>query len=113
MSKEKSSAALGILLCLATAHLLNDLLQAVLSASYPILKEELQLSFSEIGVVTLVYQIAASVFQPVVGVVFYRHPVSHSLWFSTTFTTIGIAGLALSPSLFTLLPSVVIIGLGS
>lgn len=108
-----SSTMLRILLCLGASHLLNDLLQAVLTASYPVIKEELAMSFAEIGLITLVYQIAASVFQPVVGLFFDRHPVPRSLWLATTFTTIGIIGLAVSPNIYWMLPSVFIIGVGS
>ena len=64
---QATRVAMGVLVALGGAHLLNDLLQAVLTASYPILKDDLRLSFSEIGLVTLIYQLAASVFQPVVG----------------------------------------------
>ncbi len=117
MSEEKkqqvSSSALSILLCLGAAHCLNDLMQAVLTASYPLIKEELQLSFSQIGIVTLVYQIAASVFQPVAGIWFDRHPSAHSLWVATTFTALGIIGIALAPSIYVLLPCVFVIGMGS
>lgn len=112
-SQKQSSVVLKILICLGASHLLNDLLQAVLTASYPILKEELALSFAQIGIVTLVYQIAASVFQPIVGLFFDRHPMARSLWVATTFTTIGIIGLALAPNLYTMLPCVFIIGVGS
>lgn len=111
---EKSNKiAINIVLCLAATHLINDLLQAILTASYPVLKDELSLSFTEIGLVTLVYQIAASVFQPIVGLFFDRNPKSHSLWIATTLTSIGLVGLALAPSIYYILPSVFIIGVGS
>lgn len=107
------NAAMGVLVALGGAHLLNDLLQAVLTASYPILKEDLHLSFSEIGLVTLVYQLAASVFQPVVGFVFDKKPFAYSLPLATTFTLLGLVGLAYSPNIYCILLSVFIIGLGS
>ena len=112
-SGEKNRVAFSILIALSLSHLLNDLLQSVLSASYPLLKEDLSLSFAQIGTITLVYQLAASVFQPVVGLFFDKHPVSWSLPLATTFTMLGIIGLAYAPSMALILLSVFIIGLGS
>lgn len=74
-----TSMALPVLIALGLSHCFNDLLQAVVSASYPILKNDLALTFSEIGLITLVYQMASSVFQPLVGLVFDKHPLSWSL----------------------------------
>ena len=104
---------LGLLLCLCASHCCNDLLQSVITALYPMLKSELALSFGEIGIVTLVYQIAASIFQPVVGLVFDKHPKPWSLWMGMSFTTCGIALLAFVDSLPMLILSVGIVGLGS
>lgn len=90
ISKLKSQMAgvpLGLLLCLCAAHCCNDTLQAVISAMYPMLKSELSLNFAEIGIVTLVYQISASIFQPGVGLVFDKHPKPWSLWMGMTFTS--------------------------
>ena len=68
MEKKKPTAiALRILIALSTAHFINDLLQSIITASYPILRDELSLSFSQIGLISLVYQIASSVFQPISG----------------------------------------------
>lgn len=106
-------ATFSVLVALSLSHLLNDLLQSVLSASYPLLKEDLALNFAQIGTITLVYQLAASVFQPVVGFFFDKRPVSWSLTLATTFTLLGITGLALAPTMGLILVSVFIIGLGS
>jgi FSR family fosmidomycin resistance protein-like MFS transporter len=57
----------SILFSIAFAHLLNDLLQAVIPASYPILKQNFNLNFTQIGLITLAYQLAASILQPLVG----------------------------------------------
>ena len=110
---QSANVAMTVLVALGGAHLLNDLLQAVLNASYPILKEDLQLSFSEIGLVTLVYQFAASVFQPIVGLAFDKRPCAYSLPLATTFKMTGLIGLAYSTSVYWVLCSVFIIGLGS
>ena len=76
MTIKTSNATLSILVALGLSHLLNDLLQSVLTASYPIIKSDLDISFAQIGLVTLVYQLAASVFQPIVGLFFDKHPIS-------------------------------------
>lgn len=109
----KNKVAFSVLLALSMSHLLNDLLQSVLTASYPLLKEDLALNFAQIGTITLVYQLAASVFQPLVGLFFDKYPVSWSLTLATTFTMLGIVGLAYAPSMSLILISVFIIGLGS
>lgn len=105
--------ALELLLALSTIHLLNDLMQSVLTASYPLIKSDLCLSFSEIGWITLVYQLAASVFQPIVGTLFDKHPSKYNLPIATTFSLIGLIGIALSTHFNTLLASAFIIGIGS
>lgn len=69
-----SMPAFPVLLALCAAHSLNDLLQSVITAVYPMLKEDLNLDFAQIGLITLVYQIAASIFQPVVGFAFDKRP---------------------------------------
>ena len=71
--------AFHVLLALSAAHCLNDLLQSVITAVYPMLKADLGLSFGQIGLITLVYQLAASIFQPVVGYAFDRRPFVWSL----------------------------------
>ena len=109
----KNLTTYTVLIALSLSHLLNDLLQSVLSASYPLLKDDLALNFAQIGTITLVYQLAASVFQPVVGLLFDKHPVSWSLPLATTFTFLGIIGLAYAPTMSLILISVFIIGLGS
>ncbi len=68
MIQEKSSRPIfSILFAVSMVHLLNDMIQGVIPATYPLLKEEHHLSFSQVGMITMVYQIAASIFQPVVG----------------------------------------------
>jgi len=104
---------LPILIALGMTHLLNDLLQSVLTASYPILKDDLQLSFSQIGLVTLVYQLAASVFQPIVGVFFDKHPFSWSPLLASIMTALGLTLFAFAGSMPIVLVSVFMIGVGS
>lgn len=103
----------GLLLCLCAAHCCNDMLQAVISALYPILKSDLGMDFAQIGLVTLVYQLAASLLQPVVGYFFDKHPKPYSLWIGISFTTIGITLLAVVNDFHLLLLTVTLVGIGS
>lgn len=102
-----------VLMALCAVHCFNDLLQSVVSAVYPMLKEDLSLSFGEIGLITLVYQIAASVFQPLVGLAFDRRPYVWSLPMGMMFTTAGIILFAYAMSLTTVLVAVFLVGVGS
>ncbi len=102
-----------VLIALCSVHCFNDLLQSVVSAVYPMLKEDLSLSFGQIGLITLVYQIAASVFQPVVGLAFDRRPFVGSLPLGMVFTSLGIALFAFAMSLPAVLVAVFLVGVGS
>jgi len=102
-----------ILFSIAFAHLLNDLLQAVIPASYPILKDNFQLSFTQIGLITLSYQLAASILQPLVGFYTDKYPKPFSQIFGMCFTLIGIVLLSFSASYFVIIVSVVLVGIGS
>ena len=90
----------SILIALSLSHCLNDLLQSVLSASYPLFKDDLGLSFAQIGLITLVYQLSASVFQPITGIIFDKYPVAWSLPIGMSFTMIGLINLAFSDNLY-------------
>lgn len=92
---------------------MNDALQSVVSASYPIIKTELQLSFQQIGLITLAYQISASVFQPIVGLYFDKRPSVWSLPVGMLFTLAGLISLAFSTTLPWMLGSVFLVGTGS
>lgn len=105
--------ALPVLVALSFSHCFNDLLQSVVSAVYPILKNDLALTFSEIGLITLVYQLASSVFQPVVGLVFDKRPLSWSLPFGMCFSTVGLVVLSQAGSFWMVLLAVAFVGIGS
>lgn len=107
------SVPLSLLLCLCAAHCCNDILQAVITALYPILKSDLGMDFAQIGLVTLVYQLAASLLQPVVGYFFDKHPKPYSLWIGMAFTTVGICMLAFVSDFRLLLLTVAFVGVGS
>ncbi|MCM1163295.1 MAG: MFS transporter [Muribaculaceae bacterium] len=108
-----SMPAFYVLLALSASHALNDLLQSVITAVYPMLKADLNLNFAEIGVITLVYQIAASIFQPVVGYLFDRRPFVWSLPMGMASTTAGIILFSLAQSFAGILVAVFMVGLGS
>lgn len=106
-------ATFPVLMSLCAVHFFNDLLQSVVSAVYPMLKDDLSLSFAKIGLITLVYQIAASVFQPVVGYMFDRRPFVGSLPMGMVFTALGISLFSVAMSMPWLLLSVFLVGMGS
>lgn len=105
--------AYPILIALSISHCLNDLLQAVITASYPLFKEDLGLSFAQIGLITLIYQMSASVFQPITGLLFDKRPLAWSLPIGMTFSLVGLICLAFSSSIHLIMASVFLIGIGS
>jgi FSR family fosmidomycin resistance protein-like MFS transporter len=102
-----------VLFSIAFAHLLNDLLQAVIPAAYPILKENFNLTFTQIGLITLAYQLAASILQPVVGLYTDKRPKPFSQIFGMLFTLSGIVVLSYASSFSMIIISVVLVGIGS
>lgn len=102
-----------ILFSIAFAHLLNDLLQAVIPAAYPILKDSYQLTFTQIGLITFAYQMAASILQPIVGLYTDKKPKPYSQIFGMVFTLAGILLLAYAASFPIIIVSVVLVGIGS
>ncbi|MDR1583573.1 MAG: MFS transporter [Prevotellaceae bacterium] len=113
MKQKTITPSIGILLSLSILHGLNDALQSAVTASYPLLKDDLALSFSQIGLITLTYQISASVFQPVIGLFYDRHPYVWSLPIGTCFTLVGFISLAFSTTVFWTMCSVFMVGIGS
>ena len=111
--KAAESTAFRVLLALGLSHLLNDTLQTVITAVYPLLKESMALSFVQIGFITLVYQISASVFQPLVGFYLDKKPNPWFLPIGMSFTLIGLVVLAFSGTLHQVLFSVFLVGIGS
>ena len=105
--------AFPILLALSASHSLNDLLQSVITAVYPMLKVELNLDFTQIGLITLVYQISSSIFQPVVGFAFDKRPFVYSLPLGMVSTTIGIAMFSYCNTMMGILAAVFLVGVGS
>jgi FSR family fosmidomycin resistance protein-like MFS transporter len=102
-----------ILFAVATAHLFNDLLQAVIPAAYPILKENYNLNFTQIGLITLSYQLAASILQPLVGLYTDKNPKPFGQMYGMLFTLAGIITLAYASSFNFVILSVIFVGIGS
>ncbi len=104
---------LTVLTMLGLSHLLNDLMQSLIPASYPILKDTYDLDFVQIGMITLTFQIAGSLLQPVMGMVTDKRPAPYSPVVGMMFTLSGLVCLAFAGSYGTILLSVALIGIGS
>jgi MFS transporter, FSR family, fosmidomycin resistance protein len=102
-----------VLGAISFSHFLNDMMQSLIVAIYPLLKGEFRLSFVQIGVITLTYQVCASVLQPVIGVYTDKHPKPYSLSLGMGFTLIGIATLAFASNYASVLAAASMIGAGS
>jgi FSR family fosmidomycin resistance protein-like MFS transporter len=113
-SPNKAQSMVVSMICaVAVAHLLNDLIQASLPAIYPLLKDNFALSFAQVGLISLVYQITASLLQPWIGLYTDKHPMPYLLPLGMVVTLLGIGLLAIAPSFFVLLIAAALIGIGS
>ncbi len=106
-------AVLQVLLTLSAAHMINDILQALLPAIYPLLKDSYHLSFTQIGLISLTYQVTGSLLQPVVGFYTDRRPKPYSLPIGMTVTLIGLIVLSQANSFGLLCISAATVGIGS
>lgn len=102
-----------ILSAVSVSHFLNDMLQSLILAIYPLLKSSFHLSFAQIGLITLTYQVTASMLQPLVGLYTDHHPVPYSLSIGMGSTLTGLFVLALAPSYAILLLGASLVGAGS
>ncbi len=107
------AASFPIVLALSFSHCLNDLVQALLPAIYPIIKDTYNLNFGQIGVLTLAFQLTASLLQPLVGVMTDRRPQPYSLVLGMGATLVGLLILAYAGSYLMLLVGAALIGTGS
>ena len=99
----------GVALC----HCINDIMQSLVSAIYPLLEEEFSLSYAQIGFLTFAFTVTASVLQPLVGVVTDKRPLPLALPLGMASTLVGIVVLAQAPSYPVLILGAMLIGLGS
>lgn len=109
----RTAPMLGVLAALSFSHLLNDAMQSLIPAIYPILKNALHLDFVHIGVIGLTNQLTASVLQPLVGFYTDRRPHPFSLAIGMSFTLAGLALLSFAGSLSFVLVAVALVGIGS
>ena len=103
----------AVLFAIGFCHMLNDMMQALLPAIYPSLKQDFHLNFTQIGLITLAYQITASLLQPMVGYFSDRKPMPYSLAAGAVFTLIGLLGLSIAGSYGAILICAMVIGIGS
>jgi len=107
------STVFAILFAVGFCHALNDMMQSLLQAIYPNLQATFDLDFTHIGLVTLVFQVTASLLQPLVGAYTDRRAVPYALPAGMVFTMIGLVGLALAPTYPLLLLAAALVGVGS
>jgi len=105
--------AYPVIAAISFAHLLNDMMQSVLLATYPMLKLGLHLSFAQIGLITLAYQVTASLLQPAIGLYTDKQPKPYSLPIGMLFTLVGLLCLSQAHSFGAVIASAMLIGVGS
>lgn len=110
---ETQNTKYRVLGAISSAHFLNDMMQSLLLAMYPMLKGSYHLSFTQIGLLSLTYQITASILQPVVGMVTDRHTIRHSLAAGMGFTFIGLIILSQASTFPFLVMAAGLVGMGS
>ena len=103
----------SVLVALSFCHMLNDMQQSLLSAVYPILKDAYHLDFGQIGMITLAFQVTASLLQPLVGLYADRRPQPYSLSAGMSFTLVGLLVLSWAGSYPMLLIGAALVGTGS
>lgn len=112
-SSERPKVAFAVLGAISASHMINDMMQSLILAIYPILKGDFHLSFVQIGLITLTFQVTASLFQPLVGLYTDRRPMPYSLPIGMTSTLCGLLLLAFAPNYTTVLLAAAFVGMGS
>ncbi|HEU5046680.1 MAG TPA: MFS transporter [Rickettsiales bacterium] len=110
---DEKSVAMGILLALSFSHFLNDMIQSLLPSIYPILKNSFSLNFTQIGLITLTYQLTASLLQPMIGLYTDKRPKPYSLPFGMGLTLSGLLTLSMAGHFYTILLGAALVGSGS
>ncbi|HTN20171.1 MAG TPA: MFS transporter [Pelobium sp.] len=111
--KKATNTVYSILFTISIAHLLNDMMQSVIPAVYPMIKTSFHLSFTQIGLITFTFQLTASLLQPFIGLYTDKTPRPYSLAIGMMFTLAGLLFLAFASSFLWLLLAVSLIGMGS
>ena len=113
VADESDGTRFGILGALSFSHFLNDMMQSLILALYPMLKGDFSLSFTQIGIITLMFQFTASLLQPLVGIYTDRHPKPYALSIGMGFTLVGLLVLATAPNYAFILLAAALVGTGS
>ncbi|QBX33554.1 MFS transporter [Paracoccus liaowanqingii] len=103
----------GVLVAISLCHMVNDVMQSMLAAIYPLLQVEFALSYTQIGIMTFAFQVTASLLQPLIGMATDRHPQPRSLPFGMMSTLTGVVLLAFAQRYEMLLAGAMLIGIGS
>ncbi|MCI3197486.1 MFS transporter [Bacillus sp. HU-1818] len=111
--QKSGTTVYSILVIIGVCHLLNDSLQAVIPAMFPILERSMSLTFTQLGIIAFTLNMVSSVMQPVIGWYADKRPMPYALPLGLTSSMLGILGLAFAPSFLTVLCCVFFIGLGS
>jgi FSR family fosmidomycin resistance protein-like MFS transporter len=111
--KVAEKTVFSVLLALSFSHLINDTIQSLIPAIYPLVKDSLNLTFSQIGLITLTYQLTASLLQPLVGLYTDKNPKPYSLAIGMGFTLLGLISLSQAHHFYLVLLSVGLVGVGS
>jgi FSR family fosmidomycin resistance protein-like MFS transporter len=107
------ATAFGILFAASGSHMLNDMMQSLAPALYPVFRDQLSLTFFQTGIITFTFQLTASLLQPIIGAALDRRPAPFALPAAMGFSLIGLAALAYAGTYPALLASVGLIGVGS
>ncbi len=102
-----------VLVAISFCHFLNDIIQSLLPAIYPILKENYHLTFSQIGLITFAFQLTASILQPLVGYYTDKKPRPYSLVFGMGYTWFGLLVLSAAQSFYSIIIGAMLVGSGS
>lgn len=113
MDSSSPKLAGRVLAAISLCHLLNDMVQSLISAVYPVLRDSYRLDYTQLGLISLTFALTASILQPVVGFVTDRHPQPYSLTAGMTSTLTGVLVLAFAPGYAWLLLGAGLVGLGS
>jgi FSR family fosmidomycin resistance protein-like MFS transporter len=111
--KSADTTAVGVIVALSASHMLNDVMQSLAPALYPVFHQKLALSFFQVGIITFVFQLTASLLQPLIGLTLDRRPLNAILPVGMAFSLAGLTLLALANTYSLILLSVAVIGIGS
>src|SRR6476620_4203159 len=109
----EQTTVIAVLAALSLSHLLNDVMQSLLPAVYPLLKDKYSLNYFQIGLITFSFQVTASLLQPLVGLYADRRPWAYTLLCGTLFTLFGLLGLAWADNFTAILLAAALVGVGS